>query len=113
MAELPSNYDVKYSSISSLVGVAWGSTMAKKSILGIAQDQFAEAAKVGMRAVVNSAADVLTKTGAAAGEAVSITSKKVADVKLRSKKPRKAIKKPRRKKAKKIHAVRDSAKKRK
>jgi hypothetical protein len=87
--------------------------MAKKSILGIAQDQIAEAAKVGVRAVVDSAADVLTKTGAAAGNALSRTTKKVADVKLRSKKPRKALKKPRRKKAKKIHALRRSSKKRK
>ena len=80
--------------------------MAKKTILSIAQDQFAQAAKVGMNAVVDSAADVLTKTGTAAGEAVSRTTKKLAAVKLRSKKPRTATKKPKTKKAKKKRAVR-------
>ncbi len=86
--------------------------MAKKTILSIAQDQFAQAAKVGMNAVVDSAADVLTKTGAATGEAVSRTTKKLADVKLRSKKPRLATKKPKAKKTKKKRAVRRSPKKR-
>jgi hypothetical protein len=42
--------------------------MAKKTILNIAQDQLAQAAKAGKGAVVDSAADVLTKTGLAAGE---------------------------------------------
>ena len=86
--------------------------MAKKTILSIAQDQIAQAARVGMKAVVDSAADVLTKTGAAAGDAVSRTTKKFADVKLRSKKPRTATKKPKAKKAKKKRAARRSSKKR-
>ena len=86
--------------------------MAKKTILSIAQEQLAQAARVGMNAVVDSAADVLTKTGAAAGDAVSRTTKKLADVKLRSKTPKTATKKPKAKNAKKKRAARRSSKKR-
>ena len=86
--------------------------MAKKSILGIAQDEMAAAARAGMRAVVDSAAEALTKSGAAAGDAVSRTTKKIADVKLRSNKPAKAFKKSRSKKKVKRKPVRRSAKKR-
>ena len=86
--------------------------MVKNTILSIAQEQIAQAARVGMKAVVDSAADVLTKTGAAAGDAVSRTTKRFAEVKLRSKKPRTATTKPKAKKAKKKHAARRSSKKR-
>ena len=86
--------------------------MAKKSILGIAQDQMVVAARAGMRAVADSAAEALTKSGAAAGEAVSRTTKKIADVKLRSNKSAKAIKKSRTKKTAEKKPVRLSEKKR-
>jgi hypothetical protein len=86
--------------------------MAKKTILSIAQDQLAQAARVGMKAVADSAADVLTKTGAAAGDAVSKTTKQFADVKLRSKKPRTATKMPKTKEARKKRPARRSTKKR-
>jgi hypothetical protein len=86
--------------------------MAKKSILGIAQDQMVVAARAGMRAVADSAADALSKSGAAAVDAVSRTTKKVANIKLRSKKPAKANKKSRTKKKVKKKPIRRSAKKR-
>jgi hypothetical protein len=86
--------------------------MSKKTILGIAQDQFAQAARVGIDAVVDSAADVLTKTGVAAGDAVARTTKKLADFKLRSKKPRSPTKTPTAKKVKKKRTARRASKKR-